>query len=77
MQLTFDQIKLKGCNPAAGRANEKFGRTILGTGGSVQIKHNPKTILPRPLEGTQDVGPTRALEERLARPHVDGPEGNW
>ena len=76
VQLTFDQIKLEGCNPVAGRGNEKFERTILRTGSSVQIKHNSKTILPCPLEGTQDVGPTRALEERLSGPHVDGPEGN-
>ena len=42
----------------------------------MEIYHNPETILPRPLEGTQDVGPTRAGEERFAFPHIDSPIGD-
>lgn len=42
----------------------------------MQIYRNPKTVFPRPLECTEDVLPTRAGQEWLAFPHVNGPPGN-
>jgi hypothetical protein len=42
----------------------------------MQIYHDPETVLPRPLEGTKNVRPTRAGEERFALPHVDSPVGD-
>ena len=43
----------------------------------MQIYHDPDTVLPRPLEGTQDVRPRRAGEERFTFPYIDSPEGDW
>ena len=39
----------------------------------MQIYRNPETVLPCPLEGAENVLPTRARQEGLAIPHVDSP----
>ena len=39
----------------------------------MEIYHNPKTVFPCPLEGAQNVLPTRAGQERFTIPYVDGP----
>ena len=39
----------------------------------MKIYQNPQSVLPRPLEGTEDVLPGRANHEGLAIPHVNGP----
>ena len=39
----------------------------------MQIYRNPETILPCPLEGAENVLPTRARQEGLAIPHIDSP----
>lgn len=43
----------------------------------MEIYRNPKTILPCPLEGAEDVLPARARQEGFAFPYVDGPEWYW
>ena len=43
----------------------------------MEIYHNPKSVLPRPLKGTEDVLPGRASHEGLSIPHIDSPPGNW
>lgn len=54
--------------------SQKIRRTILRTGGRVEIYRNSKPIFPRPLESAEDVLPARARQERFAFPYIDGPE---
>ena len=42
----------------------------------MEIYQNSKSVLPRPLEGAEDVLPRRACHEGLAVPHVNSPPGD-
>jgi hypothetical protein len=75
VQLTSDQIKRKDGTCRNEEAGDE-GRTILRTRGGMEIYRNPKSVLPRPLEGTEDVLPARARQEGLPFPHVDSPPGD-
>ena len=69
MQMSSDQT--------AGWGVKKGGdHTILRTRGAMEIYQNPKSVLPCPLEGTEDILPGRASHEGFAIPHVNSPPGD-
>ena len=51
--------------------------SVLRARNCVQFEEDAQTVLARPLEGKQNVVPGRFGEERLARPCLDCPVGNW
>ena len=67
--LARDRIKTGGREDE----NRSRTRTILRTRGGMEIYRNPKSVLPRPLKGTEDVLPAGAGQEGLVFPHVDRP----
>ena len=51
--------------------------SVLRARNCMQFEEDAQTVLARPLEGKQNVVPGRFGEERLARPCLDCPVGNW